>query len=286
MTTPVRVGVLGLGPLWRAHYRPALHTLRDRFQISAVCDPVQARAARTAKRLGCAAAVGPTDLCGRAEVDALLLLDAPWYGLWPVGVACRLNKPVFCCLPPTPEPDATRLCELIDASRVPVMAALPLRVAPATCRLLQLLDNTLGRPRRVVCAGGGGRVASCVELADWCGYLFGTQPVSVHRVMGQAVTCLELDYGEGRSAQLIACPGLSPRLDVVAERGTALVELPRRLRWSDATGRYVHVLPRQSPAAILLEEFYGAVVGGQPLGARLTDVLRLQAQLGGGERGA
>jgi hypothetical protein len=278
MTTPLRVGILGLGPLWRTHYRPALRTLHDRFAISAGCDPISERARRTARRLDCAAAAGPTDLCGRANVDALLILDAPWYGLWPVGVACRLGKPVFCCLPATAEPDAARLRELIEASGVPVLAALPLRVAPATCQLLKLFETTLGKPRRVVCAGVGGQAPSALVLADWCGHLFGGQPLGIHRVAGQAVTCLELDYGEGRSAQLIACPGLSPRLDVIAERGTASLELPRRLRWVDETGRHAQLLPRRSTAAILLEEFAGALAG-ERVGARLADLLRLQERL-------
>src|SRR5437868_4711800 len=98
MSEPLRVGVIGLRPLWRRRYRPALRALPDRFQVVAVCDPLAGRAERAAKRLGCAAA-GPTELLERPDIDALLLVDAPWYGLWPVQLACRLGKPALCCPP-------------------------------------------------------------------------------------------------------------------------------------------------------------------------------------------
>src|SRR6516225_7727928 len=99
MTEPLRVGVIGLGPLWRRQYAPALRGLRDRFEVTAVCDQVQDRAARVARRLGCAAAGGPTDLLDRNGIDALLQLDAQWYGLWAATRAGAAGKPVFCCPP-------------------------------------------------------------------------------------------------------------------------------------------------------------------------------------------
>src|SRR5438067_8986693 len=86
---PLRLGVIGLGAAWRKRYRPALLALADHFLIEIVCDQVLGRAERVARELGCAAAAGPAELLESGRVDALLLADLQWFGLWPVELACR-----------------------------------------------------------------------------------------------------------------------------------------------------------------------------------------------------
>jgi predicted dehydrogenase len=54
------------------------------------------------------------------------------------------------------------------------------------------------------------------------------------------------------------------RVQVVAERGQADLESPRRLAWTEAGGRHVLRLPRgRPPAELLLEQFHEAVASGQ-----------------------
>src|SRR5262249_56295125 len=96
MDKPLSVGVLGLGPLWRRRYKPALLAQPRRFAVRAVCDPIVYRAALEARQVGAEVFAGPTEMLERAAVEALLLLDTPWYGLWPLELACRFGRPVFC----------------------------------------------------------------------------------------------------------------------------------------------------------------------------------------------
>jgi predicted dehydrogenase len=265
MTNPLRVGVIGLGPRWRRQYRPALGSLREQFEISAVCDQVHERAARAAKRLGCAAAGGPTDLLERKDVDALLLLDAQWHGLWAAELACRAGKPAFCCPPAALAADeGESVRRQADASRVPVMLALPLRVLPAAARLRELLAGALGQPQLVLgCAGAtaAGTELSLLDLLDWSATLFAAPATPVTRVVTPALSSVVLEYGTGRSAQLTTYRAPAPagpvRLEVIAERGRAVLQTPDRLSWADAEGRHTHRPPRSgSPARALLEQFY------------------------------
>src|SRR5271166_5500917 len=91
----LRVGVIGLGRRWR-RYRRLLARLRDHVEVRAVCDQIAHRAEIEARQFDCAAAAGPVELLERPDVQAVLLLDAQWYGLWPLEHACRINKPILC----------------------------------------------------------------------------------------------------------------------------------------------------------------------------------------------
>src|SRR5436190_12094368 len=96
MAEPLRVGVIGLGPRWRRRYLPALLSLRKLFRIEVLCDPAFERACSQAKQLDCRAVSGPSQVVDSAGVEVVLLLDTPWYRLWPVELACRAGKPLFC----------------------------------------------------------------------------------------------------------------------------------------------------------------------------------------------
>src|SRR5258708_32856776 len=121
MPLRLRVGVIGLGRAWR-RYLPALHWLRDRFDVRCVYDQRPRRCETTARNLGCGIAAGVVDLLERPEVEALLLLGRAWFGLWPVAQACRLGKPVFCA--PSlvhDEPHADGLRATVAAGSTPVL---------------------------------------------------------------------------------------------------------------------------------------------------------------------
>src|SRR4051812_21329042 len=135
MVTRLRVGVIGLGRRW-AWYRPALAGPRPLLKVRAVCDQVAARAARVARVLGCEAASGPGDLVERPDIDAVLLLDSQWYGLWPLGRGGGGGKPVFCDPPLTRDDEhADSLRRLLQTHPVPVLMALRPALAPAVQRL-------------------------------------------------------------------------------------------------------------------------------------------------------
>ncbi|HXG08591.1 MAG TPA: Gfo/Idh/MocA family oxidoreductase [Gemmataceae bacterium] len=301
MTKRLRVGVIGLGRRWQKRYRPALLKLSDRFEVRALCDGVYQRAINEAHRLGCDAVAGPTQLLEGEDIDALLLLDPPWYRLWPLEAACRAGRPVFCCA--TPEQDevhADALCRQVQESRLPVMLEMALRFVPATLRLRELLETRLGPARTVLVeliqpaqeeAASDGEAAAArlrnllggrgVGLLDWCAHLLGEEPANVLAGGGTGpLTTLLLEFGGGRSAQIThwRAPGArrALRLRVAAERGSAMVEPPARLQWNDEDGRHAHVLPpRQQLGQMLLERFHRTLTDSQAPEPNLADACRV-----------
>jgi len=294
---PVNVAVLGLGARWRKLYGPALHSLHDRFRVRAVCDPVQEWADQEARRLGCVAAAGPTELLQTEDVDALLLLDAPWYRLWPLELACRLGKPVFCALPlELDEAHADALRAQVREDGLVVMMALTPALAPAAGRLRRLLDEQLGPPRSLLCdwaqPGPVQRPAAPLlgtaggAVLDCCLSVFGTAPSGVLATEAPAagLASVLLEFPDGRAAQIVRrrVPGRrgSLRLQVVAEKGQGTAALPARVSWTDDTGRHRHVLPPPGPAGrLLLERFYRAVAAGGPAEPGLEQAFRTLACL-------
>jgi predicted dehydrogenase len=269
----MRLGVIGLGRRWRQRYRPALRALRGQFAVALVCDEVYARAAHEARALGCAASAGPTELLESDDVEAVLLPDPQWFGLWPLEHACRLGKPVLCGEDVlAAEPDAERLRPQVRQARLPVLAGLAARVTPATAALRELLAGPLGPPRGVtgdllLPPGERGLPPS---LLDWCAVVLGADPVGVLASAtpdGRSASLL-LEFPGERRALLSAWPAAhaagAPLLRVFAERGWAEVRLPDRLRWEDAASRQARVEHgRPAPEAVLLEQFADAVQGGR-----------------------
>jgi predicted dehydrogenase len=289
----MQLGVIGLGRHWRQRYKPALRALRDRLAVRLVCDQVFQRARHEARQLGCAAALGPTELLHSDAVEAVLLPDAQWFGLWPLELACRLGKPVLCGDGPLPdEPDLERLRQLVQDSGLPVMAGLAPRHAPVTGALLDLLAGRLGPTRAVACdffqPPGS---ALPLALLDWCVRVLDAEPVSVLAAGSDAggLASVHLEFPDGRQARLTGWSGPeawhAPRLQVHAERGWASVELPGRLRWADAEGRHATTLRGQPQAeAILLDRFGDAVRSGRPPQPCLADACRLLTWLRAAER--
>ena len=298
----MQVGVIGLGRHWQQRYRPALRALRDRFRVRLVCDQVEHLARREARRLGCGAALGPTELVESGDVEAVLLLDAQWFGLWPVEAACRAGKPVYCCgdlLPGEPDPDG--LARQARESGVPVLVGLAPRHAAVTAALGRLLADRLGPARGVACDflvapgdAGPRRPAGLPvppSLLDWCATILGAEPVAVLAggTDDGAFASLLLEFPDDRRAQLTGWRSAeawhAPRLRVLAERGWAAAELPGRLRWADADGRHVSApRGRPPPEQELLGRFFHAACEGQTPEPSLADACRLLGWLGAAER--
>jgi|SRR5947209_6922069 len=297
MTDLLRVGVIGLGRRWRKRYKPALRALGQRFAVRAVCDQVRERAATEARTLRCPAVAGPAALLERDDVDAVLLADVQWFGLWPVERACRFAKPVFCACPlAQDDAHADALLRQVEESRLPVMVEMAPRLAAETTRLRELLQTQLGPARRVFCdaivpqrgaAGQAEGVGSCaasllgglgVSLPDWCAPLLGGEPGRVKVTEVEDGQELLLDFGGGRAAEIRhrRLAGVRRlRLEVVAERGLAVAELPGQVFWTARDGKHVHLMARREPAGrVLLERFHQAVTTGQPPEPDLRDAHR------------
>lgn len=282
----LRVGVIGLGRRWR-RYRRLLVRLREHVEVRAVCDQIARRAENEAQQFDCAAAAGPVELLERPDIEALLLLDAQWYGLWPLEHACRTKKPVLCTSSPaSDEAHADALRERIQSSGLPVLMALPTLLAPATRHLRELLTHRLGQAHLVRADWSAAPLpadsdllghAAVLPLLAACAWLLDDVPRSVWTVDGDgaAFVTLMLRFGSDRLAQvnLVTAPvgRTPPRFEVVAEAGTATAELPRLLRWRDADGQHAQRLPPRSVEHSSLERFILALRAGQPLRPSFED---------------
>ncbi|HTU17118.1 MAG TPA: Gfo/Idh/MocA family oxidoreductase [Gemmataceae bacterium] len=285
----LRVGVIGLGRRWR-RYRSLLARLREHVEVRAVCDQVARRAEIEARRFSCAAAAGPVELLERPDVEAVLLLDAQWYGLWPLEHACRLNKPVLCALSPASDAaHADALHECVQRSGLPVLMALTPLLAPATRYLRELLTHRLGQARLVRADWSAAppredaehdllTTPALLPLLTACAWLLDDVPRSIWTIDGDSASfvTLVLRFGRDRLAQVnlwTAAAGRPPaRFEVVAESGTAAAELPRQLRWRDADGQHAQRLPPRATEHNALERFILALRDGQPLRPNFEDV--------------
>jgi predicted dehydrogenase len=296
----MQVGVIGLGRHWQERYRPALRALRDRFRVRLVCDQVEHLARREARRLGCGAALGPTELLESDAVEAVLLPDAQWFGLWPLQLACRVGKPAFCSddlLPGEADPDG--LAGQARDSGVPVVVGLGPRHAAVTGALAQLLADRLGPARGVACdfivppgpAGPPAGLPVPPSLLDWCAAVLAAEPVSVLAAGTDdgAFASLLLEFPGDRRAQLTGWrtdeAWHAPRLRVFAARGWATADLSGRLHWADAEGRHGSAPRGQPPPEqLLLDRFFHAAAGRQPPEPNLSDACRILGWLRAAER--
>jgi predicted dehydrogenase len=294
MPTQLRIGVIGLGPRWR-RYRPALGELRRHLEVSGVCDQSAPRSQRVAGSLGCSPAAGPVDLLERDDVQAVLLFDRQWYGLWPIQLACRLGKPVFCSTSLLPDQAADSLQQQVESARLPVMMGAAEVLAPAVQRLRQLLANHLGPVRLLrldrslphlprLAETGPGRLLletpAVLELFQLYAALIGREPASLWTTEAAHSPYLSIliEFGPDRAAQLNLWidPAGPPRsrLLVVAERGQATGTLPWRLHWRDRHGWNSHQWRRHPMRQTLLQRFALTVRAGQPVQPSFQEAYR------------
>ncbi|HEY7156184.1 MAG TPA: Gfo/Idh/MocA family oxidoreductase [Gemmataceae bacterium] len=292
----LRVGVIGLGRRWR-RYRPILMKLRDHVEVRAVHDQIVRRAESEARQLHCTAAMGPVELLDRPDVEAVLLCDEQWFGLWPLEHLCRTNKPVFCALSPADDDThADALRQRIQESGLPVFAALGPLLTPATRLLRELLTHRLGAAR-LVRADWSMPLSrdllnspAVLPLLAACAWLLDDRPRSVWTIDGEGASfvTLVLRFGGERLAQVTlwtATAGRTPRrFEVVAESGTATAELPRQLRWRDVDGQHSQRLPPRSAEQSGLERFILALRAGQPLRPSFEDAYQALIWLRGAAR--
>jgi predicted dehydrogenase len=193
----LRVGIVGLGEAWESRHRPALRALSDRFEVRAVCCEVAHLAQQAARDFNACEVDGFRALCGRDDVDVILILAPEWYGPLPVLAACDFGKSVYCgAVLDIDEPQqAAQLKERVEQAGIAFMAEFPRRLAPATLRLKELIATRLGRPKLLFChrrsaiePGEAQRrrgrycptmLREMIEQVDWCRYVAAAEPTSV-----------------------------------------------------------------------------------------------------------
>lgn len=198
----LRIGLIGVGTHWESRHLPALRALSDRFEVRAVCDPVQHRAERVAAGLQADVHDGFRTLIQRPDIDAVLLLSARWFGPLPIFAACDAGKAVYCSAAlDLQDAQAAQLRERLREAGVAFMAEFPCRLSPATLRLKELIATKLGAPRLVFCnyrrldsrdkMEGGHCTRDLIELIDWCRYVVDAEPSSLIASSHFHPTCSE-----------------------------------------------------------------------------------------------
>ena len=291
------IGVVGLGPAWDTRHRPALRALADRFEVKAICDPVRRRAEQAAPELDARACDSFRTVAFSEDVDAIMLLSAPWFGALPILAACDAGKAVYCGTALDLEgEEATKVRERVQQSGVAFMAEFPNRLAPPTLRLKELIATRLGKPRLLFChqRTRADRAAKprplagmrdLIAMIDWCRYVVGAEPTSLfgsaHLATPDAeqkdYVNLSLDFskrgevGSGPVAQISCGAYVSPHwrdadafrrpadLQVVCENGIAFIDLPNTLVWFDDAGQHMEKLDHERPVGEqLLLQFHRA----------------------------
>lgn len=191
----LRLGLIGLGNGWESHHQPALRTLADRFEVTAVFDQVSHRAQSVAAQFDAVTVEGFRSLTGREDVDAVLLLSEGWYGILPVFAACDCGKAVyFAAATDISLSESELLRRRVRDSGIAFLGELARRHAPATLRLKELMATRLGSPKLIFChfrspepVGANHHAAASdtpcrhevAELIDWCRFTVGSEPTWV-----------------------------------------------------------------------------------------------------------
>jgi len=292
----LRIGVVGVGPAWESRHLPALRALSDRFEVCAVCDPVQHRAEYAARQFNATVHDGFQVLTRRADIDGVLLLSAQWYGPTPIFAACDSGKAVYCAAAiELQDQEASKLHQRVHESGIAFMAEFPCRLSPATLRLKELIATRLGNPKLLFCnrrrvspashKNSNRCVRDLVELVDWCRYVVDGEPSSLLATDHLAWDGEHHDYfsvsldfsptGETGTGPLavIGCGNYVPEslkeslayrrpadLKVVCEHGIAFVDLPNTVAWYDEAGQHLETLDHERPVGEqLLLHFHRAV---------------------------
>jgi predicted dehydrogenase len=284
MTARLRVGVIGLGRRW-SRYRNAV---TDLTAIRALCDPSVAHAEREAAALGCSSAGGVVELL-ECDLDAVLLLDPGWTGLWPLEPAVRSGKHVLCTTVPSNEYDhIPSLCEQLSDTGPRVVVALVPRLWRLVRRIGILLEQRLGRILLLRLHWTGSSLGEhqpilaaplMLPLLLACRELLGMDPDEIRTTtLSDAPNhaAMVLGFGEGRMAELSVWRGPaarhSCRLEFIAEYGSGVAELPDEIRWTDGEGRHHFRLPSAPPEREILEHFVACARGQTEPGPTLLDV--------------
>jgi len=167
----MQFGVVGVGAEWE-RFRLALAKLRRPTRISAVYDPVTARAEQWARSCESEYVTGLRALASRHDVDAILLMDCGWRSRVALDLFADSGKPVLiACWLPASRMTFERLHENAAFAGVPFMPAMWRRFSPAALRVQELFAIELGLPQRITIDLRGRLDERAIpRLAGWLDY--------------------------------------------------------------------------------------------------------------------
>lgn len=305
----LRIGLIGQGPEWEHHYRPALEGLTRRLRIAAVFDAVASRAEQLALELGAVPCAGLRCLLDRQDVAAVLLLDTAWHGESPLQMAVDYGKPTFlgggCRL------GRVRMEELharAHAAGVLIVPELRLRATPASMRLRELTATRLGPVEslrlELVASEPEPLSVTLAAALDWCAYAAQSTPCDLEEVAAPRAAAADRELtvrfrrhtpqGAPVSAVVRVAASMAdgggcgvPPIHARVECANGSVDVtgPSEISWRSGSETVHERLTSERPSGeVLLGHFARRIVGGLVPVPDLEDLcrpLRLLEECGG-----
>lgn len=280
----IALGVVGFASAWEESYREVIRRQAKPVTLRGIYHTVPALADQTARDWQSWIAPSLTSLFERPEIDAVLVLDTAWHGLYALELAIRWRKPVLITGPWREE--ISRLEQIHLAAReagVLLMAAFPRRHSPATNRLRELMATQLGPAKSItVHVPGASEQAQdqLTELIDWCSSIFGRQPIGITATRDPDLLQIDLRFpSPDLKAVIRLTPGdetaAAESLVIDCQHGSAVLIDDTQIAWSIGSQQTHNTLTSDRPSAeIILDQFCRRVVGGLVPVADLGDVLR------------
>jgi predicted dehydrogenase len=291
----IQAGLAGAGPIWN-RYQSVLPQLRRPLHVVAVFDNTPARA----ENGSVASVTGLQALARRADVQAILLMNAGWMGMTGLDLLTTGDKSVL-------------VADWIDADRsryeqihhraaeagATVMPAMWRRYMPASIRLQELIATDLGPPQLIELAvtrppersSGHHALEPLIGWIDYCRNLFRSFPesASLDRDRGESPgASLRILYStrpgdatsDGRREAIIRISGNAdepasnlsaheslpsiPRISVTCDGGSAEIVNRGELKWrvDDGPVQTECLAAERSEEEIMLDLFCRRVVGG------------------------
>lgn len=290
------LGLVGVGPVWERRYKGPVRRLAERCAIRAVFDPVLSRAEAVAQDCGAEVVAGMRQLFERTDVQAVLLLDAAWYGSCPLEWCIDAQKPVFLAEAwSLDHHEAERLDRLATGRGVQLVPEFPLRFLPTSSRLRELLATKLGAVRTVTIsalsvehnpAAPAHALSVAAAWLDWCLCVSRCDPRTLNLLDEQAEReCgrwqFSLDSagyarlsGAATSLPNIDAASTSLSIELECEHGRACLNGAETLTWEmPGTGACVETLGTERTAFdVMFDQFCRRAVGGLVPVPTLTDL--------------
>lgn len=148
----LRIGVIGLGNIWQWRHKPALKELQSKFSVQVVCDIREEIAKKEAIELNCDYTLDFSEVVERGDLDCISILTPPWIRLDIIKMACARELPIYCEKPLDIDlGNARTSARLVRESGTVFTTEFVRRFFPATYKLRELLETSLGKPRMVFC---------------------------------------------------------------------------------------------------------------------------------------
>ena len=296
------IGVIGLGPTWEQHYHEAVRRLSSKVCVRAVCDAVHVRAAAVASEFRAATFSSPWQLSQRRDIQAWLILDPGWFGIYPAELAVWTGRPTLFanCFASAPRRLSELFVSAIERGET-LLPEFPQRFLPTTTRLRELIATKLGPVRQItiqVPTPSTGTAAAltwlveqqadCVGLLDWCACLIGQPAATVEFHSSGAGSRFQLTFAEQPAGTSPDVPvaevvltqdsnpaGPEPRRLIECEHGSATIASGTRIAWQTEAEQADESLTNERPPfEIILDQFCRRALGGLVPVPTVTDAMQ------------